>query len=128
MIVIVYFDILWYDSRTLHDPNSLVIISIPDISSNQRIQRKVGFDLLVTDLHLSPFTPNLSKLIHRLEVDFGSLLQDFSSAVDVFFCLARSTAFLVEFGKIDIYPMEIRSCLARMDSGNSLIVGLGHLN
>ena len=56
----------------------------------------------MADLHLSPFAPNLSQLVHSLEVDLRGFVKNLPSAVDVVLRLSGRSAFLIELGEIDV--------------------------
>ena len=82
MVMVTDFRILRNDCRTLHDADGFLVV-------------------FMSQLHLSPFAPHLSKVLDSSEVDFCCTFQNFSSAFQVPFCLACGASFLIELGKVD---------------------------
>ena len=56
----------------------------------------------MSNLHLRPFAPHLSKFVDCLEIDLCRLQEDFASVIDVLLRFTRCPAFLVELGEIDV--------------------------
>ena len=57
---------------------------------------------LMSNLKFCPFTPNLSKIINVLEVDFRRFLQNLPCIVEISFSFTSGTTLFVELGKVDI--------------------------
>lgn len=131
MIVVVDLDIFWDSSSPLHDPDSLVVIPREDVPFEISKSKKKTVDsegnILLTDLHFSPFTPHLGEIFNCLEVHFGSFLQDFTCAIEVSFSLTSSTTCFVEFCKVDVEPVQVRCRLSRENCFQCFGVSLGHL-
>ena len=92
----------------LHNSDSLVVISATRCACDKpRIyeERRNKCDAPLANFHLSPLTPDLSKIVNSFEGYLSSLLQDLAGVIEIRFCLAIRPAFLVEFGKVDIDPM-----------------------
>ena len=106
--MIIDFRIFGYYCYPLHDTDGLIII-------------------VMTKFHFSPFTPYFCKVLNSFEVDLCCLLQYSACAIKVFLRFTSSTTFFIEFGEVDIQPVEVRSGATGVYRDESLVVCLGNL-
>jgi hypothetical protein len=99
MIVITDFGVLRNGCCTLHDSNGFIIVSTP---ASVSFSEKIAVDLLVTNFQFGPLTPHLGKILDGLKVYFRAFFQNLTRTSQIRFRLCRRSAFLVEFGKIDV--------------------------
>ena len=81
----------------------------------------------MANLHFSPFAPYFCKVFNCFKVDLGSLLQDLPGAFQVTLCFSFDATFFIEFGKVDIEPVEIRSGFPGVYRGQRISIRLRYL-
>lgn len=123
--MIVDFDILRDSSSPLHDPDSLIVVSVAVPHKHRK--EECMENLLVTDFQFSPLAPNFGKILDGLEVDLSTLFQDFTGTIEICLCLPSDAALLVELREVDIQSVQIRCSLPRHNCRQCFCVCLGHL-
>ena len=101
MIVIVDLRIFGYDCCPLHYTDRFIIA--PTVHSFNCGSMTMEYEhSLMSNLKFCPFTPNLSKIINVLEVDFRRFLQNLPRIVEVCFSFASGTTLFVELREVDV--------------------------
>ena len=100
MVEVVDFGVLRDDRGALHDADGFIVV--PAHVREFEPDKLPSSNLLVTNLHLCPLTPNFGELIDGLEVDLGSLVKDLACAIKIGFGFSFCPALFVELRKVDV--------------------------